>query len=261
MKIVQATRRGLGDTACVVLVLAAAATAGVLLPGVPVAVRTAAAAVLLLAPGVLAVRLALRGGGLAADALLWATAASIALVVLLGLVLDRLPGGIHRASWVAGLDVLAVLLALACRRVRWRVAPGSRSETRSRRPAVLAARAVVLALAVAIAAAAVTMNLHGARTEARRQEFAQVWLLPSGSRHVLIGVRSGRSVPTTYRLTLLADGRVMRTWGAIRLRWGEQWQRRAPVPPSLGTGSRLVARVVAPANTVPAEHARLFWVS
>lgn len=259
MRIVQATHGRLGDTMSIVLVLVAAATAGVLLPGVPVAVRTAAAAVLLLAPGVLAVRLAVRDGGIAADALIWATAASIALVVLLGLVLDRIPGGIHRTSWVAGLDVLAVLLALACRRTLRTAAP--RPPRAPDRRWVLGARAAVLALAVAIAAAAVTMDLRGARSQARSPAFAQVWLLPSGSRHVLVGMRSGRSTPTTYRLTLIADGHVMRHWRSIRLGWGEQWQTRARVPAGLHTGSRLIARIAAPAGTVQAEHARLFWVS
>ncbi len=241
------------------LVLAAAATAGVLLPGVPVAIRICAAAVLLLAPGLLAVRLAVRDRGLVADAVLWVTAASIALVVLLGLALDRIPGGMHRTSWVAGLDILTVLLALACLTVRRSARP--RPAGARKRLWVLGARAVVLALAAAIAAVAVTVDLRGARSHAQRPAFAQVWLLPSGSRHVLVGMRSGRREPTTYRLTLLADGRVMRNWESIRLRWGEQWQARLAVPASVKPGSRVVARMATPSGALPVENARLFWVS
>ena len=257
MRIVKATSRRLNDSPVAMLVLAAAATVAVLVPGIPVPVRTVAAAVLLVIPGVFAARLAVRDRGFVADALVWATASGIALVVLVGLVLDRIPGGLHRTSWVAGLDILAVLLALAWWRAR-RTAAYTPLQVRSRWTWVVA-RAGVLAVAVAIAVTAVSMDLRGAHTQAQSAPFAQVWLLPSGSGHVLVGVRSGRSAPTTYRLTLMADGRPMRHWRSIRLGWGDQWQALARVPASVKQGSHLTARVDAPSGTVPSEHAALFW--
>lgn len=231
-------RRDAADGAAVVL--AAAATAVVLVPSAPVWLRVAVVVPFLLAlPGYLALRVAGSGRLGVEDRTLLTVGLSISILAIAGLALDLLPSGLSRGSWLAAIDV-GVVAALVVARRRPAAAPAPRPVAR---PRVRWATVGTLALAGALAVTALTVDIRGAQAQERRERFVEVWLVPSGNHAALLGIRSAEPSVTGYRVTLADGPRRVRTWSGIRLAWGESWQVTVTLPASVHPGETVTARL------------------
>ena len=200
------------DVAVVALVTIATVVAVV--PSIPAGVRAVFVVPLLLAvPGYVAVRVAFPRPPLLEDAALLMAGLSIAIVALVGLLLDRLGSGLTTTTWLIALDAGAAAgLLVARRRRKADVGPGGRAS----RPRPPVARVLPFVVAAALGTGAVIVDMRGADAQQERERFVQLWLVPSGPRTATVGVRSGEPGMTTYRVALVDEDGVVRTWNGIR---------------------------------------------
>ena len=231
-------RRDAADGAAVAL--AAAATAVVLVPSVPAWLRIVVVVPFLLAlPGYLGLRVAGSGRLGVEDRTLLTVGLSVSILAIAGLALDRLPDGLSRGSWLAAID-LGVVCALVVARRR----PAPEAPRRPvARPRVRWATVGALALAGALVVTALTVDIRGAQAQERRERFVEVWLVPSGSRSAILGIRSAEPGVTGYRMTLADGSRRLRAWSGIRLGWGESWQVTVSLPASVRAGETVTAHL------------------
>jgi hypothetical protein len=234
--------RSLGrwDADAAAAALAAVGTAVALAPSVPEWLRAVLVVPFLLAlPGYAALRLAGAARLGIEDRALLTVGLSISVVAIAGLVLDRLPSGLSRGSWLAALDLwVAVTLVVARRRrapARLRL---SIARTRVRWGPVAA-----LALAGALTAAALAVDIRGAQAQERRERFVELWLVPSGNHSAVVGVRSAEPGVTGYRVTLSDGAGQVQAWSGIRLDWGAGWQTTVTLPAGVHPGDELAARL------------------
>jgi hypothetical protein len=62
--------------------------------------------------------------------------------------------------------------------------------------------------------------------------YTQLWLLPDGG-GVQVGVASSELETTQYRIDLLEDGQVLRSWDDVTLQPNDEWVRTVQTPPGL----------------------------
>jgi hypothetical protein len=217
-----------------------------------------AGGVVLLGPGYVLARV-LAGTSWPVDAALAVALVglAIAVVALTGLALDRLSAGLTADTWPVALDAVAAAVVAVG-------GPGTaRLDAKLRRPRRPGMRAVgivvCLILAAALAAAALSIGLSGARAQERRQPFVDLWLLPQTSGNVEIGLRSGRSEQTAYRIVLRDDHRVLRSWHGVSLAFAGRWHEVLSVPRSVHAGALLRAEVFAGHGTSSLESIRVRW--
>jgi hypothetical protein len=215
--------RWAADAGLAILLVAAANVAALAGSGTPL--RPLGAIVLVLVVPGMAFALAARQTLETTEVVLWVALSSIAVVILVGLLLDLIPGGLSERNWLVALDLVA-LVSIAS--LRWGPALPRRRPAAGMVKAALAPGAVVVA-AVAIAAVAVVVGVHGARTADRSHSFVQLWAVPSG-RQLEIGAR-GAATPSSarYRIVLFRNGARLRQY-AFRLPSGRDWRRHLTLP-------------------------------
>ncbi len=226
----------------------AAALLGLLAAVFPAVRVTLAAALLLVLPGfALAAALFPRERLGWAERLLMALAGSMALLIVAALLLNITPWGLRTATWVmavAGITLVAGTVALVRRR---QAAPGVVEVERP--PALVRRRTTGLpwrltlpqAAMFTLAAVLLGLSVFVARTPASGAAYAgytQLWMLPAaqGQPTVTLGVTSQEFTPTTYRLELLAGGKVVRSWPALVIQPQATWQATVTVPAN-GSGT------------------------
>ena len=169
--------------------------------------------------------------------------------------LDLLPAGLTEGAWLVALDLVTIAMALLWGRGTPRLDVHVR---RLRRPRVGAlVGALCLVAAAVLAATALVLGLNGAQAQERRQPFVDVWLVPQQGGKVEVGVRSGRSDRTAYRIVLRAENRVLRAWPSIQLGFGQQWQDIVTLPRSVRAGRLLRVQVFAGRNAPALETIRV----
>lgn len=181
----------------------------------------------------------------------WTLALDVALLVAGALLLNALPAGLTRTSWVVlGILVLLVAGLVAVRRER---APGSyrggpRLLPRTWPPP---RRLVMSGAAVVIAGAAIGLAVFGEATKAA-PGFSQLWLVPeapagpapagparaAASETAQLGVYSDEDATRQFRVEVRPDGEPAQTW-SFSLDPGAQWQQSVEVPGSVRTEALL----------------------
>lgn len=167
-----------------------------------------------------------------AELLMLVTASSIAVVVLGGLLLDRLPDGLTTDSWALALayaTVVVVILA-ALRR------PGRALLTLRLRPRPLprpvGRQIALLATAAALAAAAVGIARAGEASARRETPVVQLWMLqaPGGQTTTLrIGVDARYAGTSLYRLEIRAGGGAPTVW-QVPIDGRTEWRAIVEIP-------------------------------
>jgi len=166
----------------------------------------------------------------------------VAILILVGLILDRLPVGLTGTSW--RISLVSVVTA----ELSW---PGPRPLVR---PISLKGRRVrigvvsLYVIAALLSVGAYLGSRSGAIAVANNTPFTQLWALPRAS-DVTIGIMNHQGRATSYRLVVVSGGRTVTTY-ALRLSEGIQWETqllgslgvkpgaRISVTLSLGTDTR-----------------------
>jgi hypothetical protein len=231
--------RGVADGGMVAI--AAVATTVALVPSAPAWARgLAVGPFLLVLPGYTALRVARPPRLNIEDAALLVVGLSISIVVLSGLVLDKVGPGLTPGAWLVALDLWAAV-ALVIGRRRTRASSPPSPPTPHRRMRIGSVVAVVVA--GALVAIGFGLDLRGAEAHERRERFVELWLVPSGADAAVVGIRSGEPGVTRYRVTLSDGGSQVETWPGIRLAWGRRWQTTTSLPATVQAGDDLVAHL------------------
>jgi hypothetical protein len=160
------------------------------------------------------------------DLFLAAAALSLACVAIGGLLLNLLPVGLGRLSWL-GL-VGALLLATAVL-ARSRLPSLPRETWVSPKPGqalAMVAAGVLVAVALAIA----RVGVHQPS-----EPFTALWVVPESPGTVEIGIDNREDAATTYRVEVTVDGRVTATFTSITVEPGQGWTTLMPEPDPAGS--------------------------
>ncbi len=177
-------------------------------------------------------------------------ALALGLLAIGGIVLNVLPMGLTRWTWLGLVAVaLASVWAFAADRE-----PGS---THFPGPARFTSRdTLLLVAAVVVVIAAIVVARIGA--EGTSESFSQLWLLrqPATGVSARIGVQSEETATTGYRVALLVDGSQIQTW-SITLQPGQRWT--VNVARSIASGSQLEVRLFRDTQPAVAYRQVLLW--
>ena len=137
--------------------------------------------------------------------------------ILGGLVLNLLPWGLGFGPWL-GYYLLLVCASLfvAARRGLPVLSVGT-----LRRTAFAQVRIPVV-VGIVLFAASVAITLFGARQQPTTA-FTQLWALPQAGNVVDFGISNDEPTVVSYRLDVIADGEVVRSWPDITLSPSETW--------------------------------------
>lgn len=160
-----------------------------------------------------------------AERLLFSIGVSLAVTALGGLVLNWTPWGLQAGLWVLWLFSLT-LGASAIAMVRRR--RGAEVATEARGVGLNLRQGLLLGLAALVVVAAIGV----ARVPAPQQGlqgYSMLWIWPrslTDQRTVRLGVSCMEFKPTTYRLQLEVNGRIVEEWPSIALDPGQTWEDR-----------------------------------
>jgi hypothetical protein len=213
--------------------LLAAASTGVLVGDLgPAALRVTAGLLLLLVLPGYALGRALFGerslGG--PERVLVSLALSTAVAIFDTLLVNASSLALTRHTWAAtlgGVTIVGCLIASIGADVKPRM--GRLTLPRVRDIALLAA-------AIAITSGAIALGRTPLDAPDGVTGYTELWLTPRDGRFEL-GVASEELGPATYRLILVADGRVVRQWSRIGLNTGGRWVKELPAGVGRSTGS------------------------
>jgi hypothetical protein len=154
------------------------------------------------------------------DLLVIGAAVSLAGVAIGGLILNLLPVGLGRASWLGLTAVLLIVIALAARDG---LPPLRREAWVGPKPGQ--------ALAMVAAGALVVLALAIARVGVRQpaEPFSALWVGPPASAMVEIGLDNREGVPMSYRVEVTRAGVVTTTF-PVTIASGERWTTLVPEP-------------------------------
>lgn len=192
------------------LVLLAATWSGI--EDIALAVAALAA---LIVPGIaLAISLRPAGSLRRLDLFLAAAALSLGCVAIGGLVLNLVPGGLSRTSWLG----LVVVLLLAIAVVARRGLPPLRRETwvtpKAGQSLAMVGAVVLVAVAVLIARAGVKQP---------SVPFSALWIVPAAAGMAQIGLDNEETVTITFRVDVSINGAIQTTIPAVTVAAGERW--------------------------------------
>jgi uncharacterized membrane protein len=197
---------------------------------------------LLLLPGLVVIRGALRKKAMNFEFLILAIGMSVALTIVLGLVLHGL-NALNSGGWGAA---ISALLAVAI--WRWLFAKdASRKEERLSPFAVAGNRrlAACSGVAAALFAGSIALAHYGADNH-RQFAYSELWMVPSegaDSNTISVGVRNDEQKATNYDLEVLVDNKVFVRWPEFRLENDEQWTRELPIPLAIRHSRHVEARL------------------
>lgn len=171
---------------------------------------------------------------------MWTVGLGLAVVVFTGLLLNLIPAGLTRLTWIISLAAMAGAAALV---VMWRTRRLAGSAARPQLPVnIHGSRVVVGYIAGAVALAGAAIGLAVASTGWQHSPgLAQLWLVPQHGAvgtHAALGVLNQYRDAESFRLVLLRGTQPIGTWD-FRLDAGQSWQRDVSAP----VGQRLTARL------------------
>ncbi|MBE7187703.1 hypothetical protein [Jatrophihabitans endophyticus] len=186
-----------------------------------------------------------------ADAVVTGAAGLVIVLMLLGFLLDVVPGGLARVSWGVGAGVVA-LAALA-----WSErAPDDGPATLPVERGTLVRVAPAYAVATGLAAIALVVSVHATREGTRAPEALSI-VRTGAPGQVSVEISSGRAAGR-YELAVTSRGHLLRVDGPFTLAPDSHVRRTVPVPSgrrstielrSSGSSAALRTLVVSPATT------------
>lgn len=155
------------------------------------------------------------------DLVLASTALSLGLVVIGGLLLNLLPGGLGRTTWLGFVVVLLVATAFLAR--------SDGAALRLPRFAVPSGRQwIAMVATVGLVVAALAVARAGVRQPS--EPYSALWVVPATAGAVTIGLDNHETAATTYRVDVTTGGTVTATFGSITLGTGERWTTTIAAP-------------------------------
>lgn len=201
--------------------------------------------------------------------LLLSVSLSITLIVLIGLILNRLPLGLRASSWAIALwfaTIAGCLIALMRRMFarpldeQMQIA-GLGVVTVWEGLRLNIGQLALIAVAVLISGAALAL----AQYQAQRQPPAntiQLWLLPDAQGKVgslRVGIASIGSASGSFKLLVTRDGVTLHQW-ALEIAPGEQWEQHISVTPGL-IPQAIDARLYRDDKLIKVERSVRFWLN
>lgn len=175
------------------------------------------------------------------DLFLAAAALSLASVAIGGLVLNLLPVGLGRLSWLGLIGALLLATAVLARgglpslpREAW-VGP------KPGQALAMVAAGVLVAVAIAVARVGVQQP---------SEPFTALWVVPESPGTVEIGLDNREGSATTYRVEVSVDGRVTATFTSITVGHGQGWTTLLPEPGPAGSRMEVLVFVDARPDVV-----------
>jgi hypothetical protein len=168
------------------------------------------------------------------DLFLIAAAVSLACVAIGGLVLNLLPVGLSRFSWLGLVGALLLGTAVLARGTL----PPLQRETwvrpKTGQALAMAAAAVLVVVALAIAHVGVKQPT---------EPFSALWVVPDSPGMVEIGLDNREGATTTYRVDVTVDGRVTASFSSVTIAPGEGWTTVLSEPVPGGSGMEVLVFV------------------
>ncbi len=206
--------------------------------------------------------------------LLFTVGLSVCITALLGYVLNWNGPGLQRIWWIGALGYLtqlAAVIAVIRRRdaERFRSQMTSLAPLRDLPPAWSATRAPVFrirrgacllfALAALITTTAFAINYVNANDETG-PGFTQLWMLPTATNAVRLGVTNHEGRTVRYRLVLSVPGTSLASWPALALQPGHTWTGTVSLPSWLPFGTELTGTLYRGSgpHAVPYRHVT-YW--
>ena len=154
---------------------------------------------------------------------------SIAIDVVGGFLLNLLPVGLTKISWIALLGVLTLILGLVAAMQRLSRPQGNFNTVPQASPARLSFTQISLfALAGVIVVLTILFSINSAQQQPY-PGFTQFWMLPPQSHQssctVQLGIQNFEGKPITYRVTMEVNGILSERWTSIVLSSQQEWNR------------------------------------
>lgn len=183
------------------------------------------------------------------ERLAWTIGLSMGLAALGAFLLNLLPGGLNRTSWLIFLGS-ATVIAGAVAKARQRVAntadaavlaapvnAGTTPAIQKSQPRLENGRAAAAFVAAALIAVLALWIARSSEDSVPHPGFTQLWLVPqTATREATtattaeLGVHSLEEGDRRYRLVLQHEGKVVDTWAFV-LRPGDAWRQRVDLQP------------------------------
>jgi hypothetical protein len=155
-------------------------------------------------------------------------ALGVALLVLMSILIAAVGLKLDTVSWVLALVDISILGCVVAVVLAPRGTRGGMRRPSLRVPLGGALAAVVIVAAIV---AAILVTVESKQAQDRKSQFTQVWTLPeTASRGAKIGIANSEAGARSYQVSVKANGRVIRTWGPVRLDPGGLWERRLDAP-------------------------------
>jgi uncharacterized membrane protein len=156
---------------------------------------------------------------------------SIAIDVLLGFILNILPGGLQITSWAAALSLCTLGLIFPAVRQRRK----THIEQASSQPTSFSLlSAILLGLAVLITISAIMYSASGVVQQPHKM-FTQLWLLPSDQANhsctVRVGIQNLEAAPMTYNVKMNLNKVPFHIWSSISLNQEKTWEQQVTLTP------------------------------
>lgn len=183
---------------------------------------------------------------------------SMAITILCGLILNWMPGGLQRGSWVALLGGF-ILVFSAWGASRHRVEGTPRKVSLELRSILQAA---LLGVAFTLTIGAYLIARQGAIYQPR-PGFTQLWLLPEGEppiNSIRVGVQSHETETARYSLRVQQDQTLLGEWPSIELQPGGKWESDLNIAEAQGAGSGKIEAILF-RQEAPGEPYRRAWLS
>lgn len=166
------------------------------------------------------------------DLFLAAAALSLASVALGGLVLNLLPVGLGRLSWLGLVGALLLATAVLARGGRTSLPRETWASPKPGQALAMVAAGVLVAVALAIARVGVQQP---------SEPYTALWVVPESPGMVEIGLDNREDSTTTYRVEVRVDGRVTETFTSITIEPGQGWTTLVSEPGPAGSRMEVLA--------------------
>ena len=168
------------------------------------------------------------------DLFLIAAAASVASIVIGGLILNLLPTGLTRVSWLGLVGVLLLATAILARRGIPSLPRETWVSPKSGQALAMVAAGLLVAVALAIARVGVQQP---------SEPYTALWVVPTSDGLLQIGLDNREDERTTYRVDVTVDGRVTDSFTSIVVEPGQGWTTLVSEPATDGTRMEVLAFV------------------
>jgi hypothetical protein len=170
---------------------------------------------------------------------------SLITTILCGFMLNWLPWGLEKQSWIVLLGSLT-LMGSAIAWIRRSRQNGGDKTASSPGIGVNLGKGMLFGFALLIVVGAVAVSRSGALNQAF-PGFTQLWMVPIESANpdaVHLGFRSEESTVTMYSLELRVGDSVVGQWLPIELKPGEKWETNITLPPRQSDMEKIEALLV-----------------